>query len=69
MKKDYIEFKWLSEKQSVKRVLIQTAVKTTIQILFVKGFFNSPKADEVFKELLFVERHGDDLEEVNDVIQ
>ena len=33
-KKNYIEFKLLSDKQSIEEVLIQRAVKTTIQILY-----------------------------------
>ena len=51
-------------------VLLQRAVKTIIQILYDKGFFdNIDNAKEVVKDFLFVERRRADLEEVNDVIE
>ena len=37
--KDYNEFKLQYNKQSVEDILIQRAVKTTIQILYDKGLF------------------------------
>ena len=45
-KKNYNAFKLLSNKQSVEEVLTQRAVKTIIQILDDKGFFDGcPNAD------------------------
>ena len=38
LEKDYNEFKLQYNKQSVEEILIQRAVKTTIQILYDKGF-------------------------------
>ena len=38
IEENYIEFKLLSNKQSVDEVLIQGAVKTTIQTLYDKVF-------------------------------
>ena len=71
LEKDYNEFNIHYNKQSVEEVLIQRAVKTTIQILYDKGLFDAfPNADEVLKDFLFVTRRRDDLEKVNDdVIQ
>ena len=57
MEKHHIEIKLLSNKQSVEEVLIQKAVKTTIQILYDMGLFDDfDNADEVLKGPLFVER-------------
>ena len=42
LEKDYKEFKLLTNKQSIKKVLIQRAVKMTIQILFDKGLIVFP---------------------------
>ena len=71
LEKDYSEFKIHYNKQSVEEVLIQRAVKTTIQILYDKGLFDAfPNADKVLKNFLFVTRRRGDLEKVNDdVIQ
>ena len=45
---DFNEFKLQYNKQSVEEILIQRAVKTTIQILYDKGLFdNYPNADKV----------------------
>ena len=41
LEKDYNEFKKQYNKQSVEEVLIQRAVKTTIQILYDKGLFDN----------------------------
>ena len=49
--KDYDEFKSQYNKQSVEDILIQRAVKTTIQILYDKGLFdNYANADKVLEE-------------------
>ena len=67
IEKDYNEFKLEYNKQSVEEVLIQRAVKTTIQILYDKGLFdNFQNADEVLKDFLFTTRRRPDLEEVSD---
>ena len=69
--KDYNEFKLHYNKQSIEKISIQRAVKTTIEILYDKGLFDSfPNADKVLKNFLFVTRRRVDLEKVNDdVIQ
>ena len=65
--KDYNEFKLQYNKQSVEDILIQRAVKTTIQLLYCKGLFdNSANADKVLEDFLFTTRRRGDLEEVND---
>ena len=49
LEKDYSEFKKQYNKQSVEEILVQRAVKTTIQILYDKGLFdNYANADKVF---------------------
>ena len=49
LEKDFNEFKKQYNKQSVEEILIQRAVKTTIQILYDKGLFdNYANADKVF---------------------
>ena len=69
LEKDY-EFKKQYNKQSVEEILIQRAVKTTIQILYDKGLFdNYANADKVLKDFLFTTRRRADLEVVNDDIQ
>ena len=51
-------------------ILIQRAVKTTIQVLYDKGLFDIfQNSEEVLKDFLFVTRRRGDLEEVNDVVQ
>ena len=53
---DYNEFKLQYNKQNVE-ILIQRAMKTTIQILCDKGFFdNYTNADKVFEDFLFTTR-------------
>ena len=70
LEKDYNEFKLEYNKQSVEDILIQRAVKTTIQILYDMGLFdNFQNAEEVLKTFLFVTRRRGDLDEVNDDIQ
>ena len=41
LEKDFNEFKKQYNKQSVEEILIQRAVKTTIQILYDKGLFDN----------------------------
>ena len=70
IEKDYNEFKKQYNKQSVEEILVERAVKTTIQILYDKGLFdNYANADKTLEDFLFVTRRRGDLEEVNDVIQ
>ena len=66
--KDFNEFKLQYNKQNVEELLIQRAVKTTIQILYDKGLFdNYAKADKVLDDFLFTTRRRGDLsEQVND---
>ena len=48
LEKDYNEFKLQYNKQNVEGILIQRAVKTTIEILYDKGLFdNFQDADKV----------------------
>ena len=57
LEKDYNEFKLQNNKQSVEDILIQRAVKTTIQILYDKGLFdNYANADKVLEDFLFTTR-------------
>ena len=52
IEKDYNEFNLLSIKQSVEEVLIQRAVKTSIQTLYDQGLFeNYDNANEVLKKI------------------
>ena len=70
LEKDYNEFKLQYNKQNVEDILIQRAVKTTIQILYDRGLFdNFQNAEEVLKDFLFVTRRRPDLEKVNDDFQ
>ena len=70
VEKDYKEFILQYSKQSAEEVLVQKAVKTTIQILYDKGLFkNYSNADEVLKDFLFTTRRKGDLEEVNENVQ
>ena len=56
-----------STTNKVLEILIQRAVKTTIQILYDKGLFdNFQNAQEVLKDFLFTTRRRPDLEKVND---
>ena len=62
--KDFNEFKLQNNKQNVEDILIQRAVKTTIQILYDKGLFdNYTNADKVLEDFLFTTRRRGDLED------
>ena len=62
LEKDFNEFKLQYNKQSVEEILIQRAVKTTIQILYDKGLFdNFQNADKVLEDFLFTTRRRADL--------
>ena len=64
LEKDCNEFRKVYNKQSVEEILIQRAVKTTIQILYDKGLFdNYANADKVFEDFLFTTRRRGDLSE------
>ena len=66
LEKDFNEFKLQYNKQSVEEILVQRAVKTTIQILYDKGLFdNYANADKVLEDFLFVTRRRGDLSEEN----
>ena len=66
LEKDYNEFKLQYNKQNVEDILIQRAVKTTIQILFDKGLFdNYTNAGKVLEDFLFTRRRRGDLSEEN----
>ena len=66
LEKDCNEFKKQYNKQSVEEILIQRAVKTTIQILYDKGLFdNFQNADKVLEDFLFTTRRRADLSEEN----
>ena len=70
IEKDYNELEKQYNKQSVEEILIQRAVKTTIQILYDKGLFdNYANADKVLEDFLFTTRRRPDLEKVNDDVQ
>ena len=70
IKKDYNEFKKQYNKKPVEEILVQKAVKTTIQILYDKHLFdNYANADKVLEKFLFTTRRRGDLDEVNDNIQ
>ena len=66
LEKDYNEFNKQYDKQNVEDILIQRAVKTTIQILYDKGLFdNYDNADKVLEDFLFTTRRRGDLSEEN----
>ena len=66
LEKDFNEFKLEYNKQNVEDILIQRAVKTTIQILYDKGLFdNYANADKVLEDFLFVTGRRGDLSEAN----
>ena len=71
LEKDYNEFKLQYNKQNVEDILIQRAVKTTIQILYDNGLFDKfQNADKVLEDFLFTTRRRVDLsEQANDNIQ
>ena len=67
LEKDFNEFKLQYNKQNIEEILIQRAVKTTIQLLYDKRLFdNFQNAQEVLKDFLFTTRRRPDLEKVND---
>ena len=67
LEKDFNEFKLQYNKQSVEEILVQRAVKTTIQILYDKVLFdNFQNAHKVLEDFLFVTRRRGDLEKIND---
>ena len=69
LEKDYNEFKLQYNKQNIEDILIQRAVKTTIQILYDKGLFdNYANADKVL-EVFCLQRREDLSEQVNDNVQ
>ena len=69
LEKDYSEFKLQYNKQNVEDILIQRAVKTTIQILYDRGLFdNFQNADKVLEDFLFTTRRRPDLSEENTLI-
>ena len=66
LEKDYNEFILQYNKQNVEGILVQRAVKTTIQILYDRGLFdNFQNAEEVLKDFLFTTRRRPDLSEEN----
>ena len=66
LEKDYNEFKFQYNKQNVEDILIQRAVKTTIQILYDKCLFdNYDNADKVLEDFLFTTRRRPDISEEN----
>ena len=66
LEKDFNEFKLQYNKQNVEDILIQRAVKTTIQILYDKGLFDKfQNADKVLEDFLFTTRRRPDLSEEN----
>ena len=66
IEKDYNKFKKQYNEQSVEEILIQRAVKTTIQILYDKGLFdNYANVDKVLEDFLFTIRRRGDLSEDN----
>ena len=66
LEKDFNEFKLQYNKQSVEEILIERAVKTTIQILYDKGLFdNYANADKVLEDFLFTTGRRVDLSEEN----
>ena len=64
LEKDFNEFKLQYNKHSVEEILIERAVKTTIQILYDKGLLdNYANADKVLEDFLFTTRRRGDLED------
>ena len=68
LEKDYNEFKLQYNKQIIEDILIQRAVKTTIQILYDTGLFDKfQNADKVLEDFLFTTRRRGDLsDQIND---
>ena len=71
IEKDHNEFILQYNNQSVEDILIQRAVKTTIQILYDKGLFdNYANSDKFLEDFLFTTRRRGDLsEQVNEIVQ
>ena len=70
LEKDYKELRLQYNKQNLEDILIQRAVKTTLQILYDKGLFdNYANAYKVLEDFLFTTRRRPDLEKVNDDVQ
>ena len=66
LEKDFNEYKLQYIKQNVEDILIQRAVKTTIQILYDKGLFdNYANADKILEDFLCTTRRRGDLSEEN----
>ena len=66
LEKDFNEFKLQYNKQNVEEILVQRAIRTTIQILYDKGLFdNYTNADKVLEDFLFTSRRRGDLSEDN----
>ena len=66
LEKDSNEFKLQYNKQNVEDILIQRAVKTTIQILYDKCLFDKfQNADKVLEDFLLGTRRRPDLSEEN----
>ena len=66
VEKDFNKFILQYNKQNIEDILIQRAVKTTIQILYDKGLFDkSQNADKVLEDFLFTTRRRPDLSEEN----
>ena len=66
LEKDYNEFKLHYNKQSVEEILVQRAIRTTIQILYEKGLFDKfQNADKVLEGFLLTTRRRPDLSEEN----
>ena len=64
LERDFNEFKLQYNKQNVEEILVQRAVKTTIQILYDRGLFdNFQNAEAVLKDFLFTTRCRRDLED------
>ena len=64
LEKDFNEFILQYNQQNVEEILVQRAVKTTIQILYDRGLFdNFQNAEEVLKDFLFTTRRRPDLED------
>ena len=64
LEKDFNELKLQYNKQNIEEILIQRAVKTTIQILYDRGLFDDfQNADKVLEDFLFTTRRRGDLED------
>ena len=66
LEKDNNEFNLQHNKQNVEDILIQRAVKSTIQVLYDRGLLdNFQNAEEILKDFLFSTRRRPDLSEEN----